>query len=158
AELLELLGLLERRGWQAMERLERRARVGVEADVLEAGDAAGIAVVGDRVLREVERVAVGGAGDLVHGRVVRLLRAGADLAGRLPDVDDQGLARDVAQHLARQARGAEARGDDAEGREAPTHEPSLTERHVACGGARPARRAARTARSPAASARRGRTR
>src|SRR2546425_12493842 len=44
AELLELLGLLERRGWQAMERLERRARVGVEADVLEAGDAAGIAV------------------------------------------------------------------------------------------------------------------
>src|SRR5947199_9333956 len=63
AELLELLGLLERRGWQAMERRERRARVGVEADVLEAGDAAGIAVVGDRVLREVERVAVGGADD-----------------------------------------------------------------------------------------------
>src|SRR5439155_6453061 len=52
AELLELLGLLEQRGRQAMERLERRARVGVEADVLEAGDAAGIAVVGDRVLRE----------------------------------------------------------------------------------------------------------
>src|SRR5438094_10396286 len=65
-----------------MERLERRARVGVEADVLEAGDAAGIAVVGDRILREVERVAVGGADDLVHGRVVRLLRAEAELEGR----------------------------------------------------------------------------
>src|SRR5438034_1560588 len=32
AELLQPLGLLERRGRQAMERLERRARVGVEAE------------------------------------------------------------------------------------------------------------------------------
>src|SRR6267143_3954249 len=62
-----------------MERVEGRAAVGVEADVLEAHDAATLAVVGDRILREVERAAVGGADDLVHAGALDLVGLEADL-------------------------------------------------------------------------------
>src|SRR5438034_946785 len=99
SQLLELLGELERRGWQEVEGLERGAPVGVEADVPEASNASSVAVVRDRVLREVERPAVGGADHLVHVRVVRL----------------------VAQHLAGQPRGRQARGNQTEGGEGRAH-------------------------------------
>src|SRR5439155_13938603 len=101
SQLLELLGDLERRGWQEVEGLERGAPVGVEADVLEASDASSVAVVRDRVLREVERPAVGGADDLVHVRVVRLVGQEPDLERRhlgaraLPERRDE--ERDVAR-------------------------------------------------------------
>src|SRR3989442_1102778 len=91
AQLLEPFGPLERRGRQAMELLERDLAIRVEPDVLVAGDADAIAVVGDRVLREVERAVVGVADDLVHGP-----------------------ARDLAQDLARQPRRLQARRDDPE--------------------------------------------
>src|SRR5207245_5414387 len=101
SQLLELLGELERRGWQEVEGLERGAPVGVEADVPEASDASSVAVVRDRVLREVERPAVGGADHLVHVRVVRLVGQEPDLERRhlgaraLPERRDE--ERDVAR-------------------------------------------------------------
>src|SRR5215813_9522497 len=70
-KLLELLGELERRLRQAMERVQRGLAIGVEALMLEAYGADAVAVVGDRVLREVERAAVHAADDLVHVRVGR---------------------------------------------------------------------------------------
>ena len=59
---------------------------------------------------------------------------------RLVDVDDEGLARDLAEHLARQARGLEARGNDAEDAE---------RRRIAHGKARSVRSCAARASPPA---------
>src|SRR5207249_4941388 len=78
-ELLELLRELERRLRETMEGLERRLAVGVEALVLEARHADPVAIVGDRVLREIERAAVRATDDLVHVRIRGLLRRQPDL-------------------------------------------------------------------------------
>src|SRR5207249_1556048 len=79
AELLELLRELERGGRETMERVERRLAIRVEARMLEARHADSVAIVGDRVLREVERAAVDTADDLVHVRVRDLVRRQPDL-------------------------------------------------------------------------------
>src|SRR5438132_602718 len=120
-----------------VKRVERRLAIRVEARMLEAHDADAIAIVGDRVLREVERPAVDAADDLVHVRVGDLVRRAPR---RLVDVDDEGLARDLAEHLARQARGLEARGNDAEDAE---------RRRIAHGKARSVRSCAARASPPA---------
>ena len=62
-----------------MEDIEHRPPIGVEPDVLPVGDAALVAVVGNGVLGEVERVAVGIGDHLVHGGAHRLIGRGADL-------------------------------------------------------------------------------
>src|SRR2546425_525481 len=117
-----------------VKRVERRLAIRVEARMLEAHDADAIAIVGDRVLREVERPAVDAADDLVHVRVGDLVRRQSDLErGHL-------RVRALAEHLARQARGLEARGNDAEDAE---------RRRIAHGKARSVRSCAARASPPA---------
>src|SRR5262249_38309172 len=78
-ELLELLGELERRLRQTMEGVERRLAIGVEALMLEAHRADAVAIVGDRVLREVKPAAVHAPAHLLHVRVRGLVRSELDL-------------------------------------------------------------------------------
>src|SRR5215472_13719031 len=120
-QLLELLRELERRLREPMEGLERRLAIRIEALMLEAHYADPVPIVGDRVLREIERAPVHAADDLVHIRVRGLLRRQADLqrahlrggsvaerAHQEPDVlgREQGL---VALHVHVHVRGAALR-------------------------------------------------
>ncbi len=78
AELLQALRALQRGRRQGMEAVERRGPVRVEPDVLVAHGMDPVAVVGDRVFREVEGTALGVAHDLVDAGFRQLLGAGAD--------------------------------------------------------------------------------
>src|SRR5215470_1039075 len=65
AQLLEPLRLLELGGRQAVKRLERSAPIGIEPDVLEHRRADAVAVVRNRELGEIQRMAIGVDDDLV---------------------------------------------------------------------------------------------
>ena len=99
AQLLEPLGLLERRGRQAVERVQRGLAVGVEADVLVAHGPAPVAVERDPVLREIERAAAGAEHDLVDLPRVDLVRRGPDAQRADQRVGRRAERLDQARHV-----------------------------------------------------------
>src|SRR5262249_38301255 len=79
-EPLQALRDLQRRGWQPMERLQRRLAIRIEADVLVAHGPAAVAVERDPPFREVQRAPVGAEHHLVD-------LPGVDLVGRGPNAE-----------------------------------------------------------------------